>query len=102
VRHTTTITALLAAACLALAGCSDSDPAPAGATPSTASASPTLSEAEARQACVDAWVAVLKGSPSVAPDVDERPPVCEGLRGQAQLLAEAMRERNEENRARLG
>lgn len=70
----------------------------------TASASPSLSEAEARQACVDAWRAWFDNEPEgYDPDTDPLPslPACEGRHDRAELGFEALKERNEENRARL-
>lgn len=97
-RHTTT--ALLAAACLALAGCSSGgEPKPKTVTV-TASASPSLSEAEARQACVDGWYVLLR-KPGESVGVEDRPVVCEGLVDQAGMYAEALFRRNDENRARF-
>lgn len=97
---------LFTAACLGLAGCSSSGnskkPAPAARV--TVSASPSLSEAEARQSCVDAWGRWLDGQPDdYDPDTDPAPalPACEGRSDSATLSFEALRERNAANRERL-
>ena len=98
-----TTLAVLAAACLALAGCSSSsegEPAKATATVTVAE-TPELSAEEQRQVCVDAWLAVLEDTPDDAPDVADRPAECEGLTGQADMYAEAMLERNQANRDEL-
>lgn len=91
-RHTT---ALLAVFCLALAGCSSDGGEPEKTV--TVTASPSLSEAEARAACVDAWLTVLKDTPDVA----DKPAVCDGLPGQAAMYAEALQARNQANRDEL-
>lgn len=96
-RHTTV---LLAVVCLALAGCS-SGGEPEKTVTATVTASPSLSEAEARAACVDAWLAVLKDTPDAAPDVADKPAVCDGLSGQAAMYAEALQARNQANRDEL-
>lgn len=94
-RHTA---AVVLAACLLLVGCS-SDGEPEKAVTVTATASPSLSEAEARQACVDAWLAVMTAD-DYDPDsgLEARPGVCEGLPGQATMYAEALQARNQANR----
>lgn len=94
-------TVLLAVACLALAGCSSDRGEPKKTVTATVTASPSLSEAEARAACVDAWLAVLKDTPDVAPDVADKPAVCGGLSGQAAMYAEALQARNQANRDEL-
>ncbi|MFJ1667387.1 hypothetical protein ACIOK4_13560 [Streptomyces bottropensis] len=100
-RHTTV---LLAVVCLALAGCSSGGgEEPEKTVTVTATASPSLSEAEARAACVDAWRDWFDNEPAgYDPDTDPLPelPACEGLPNQAAMGAEALLERNAENRAR--
>jgi pectin methylesterase-like acyl-CoA thioesterase len=96
----TTITALLAAAILALAGCSSSDdgkPAKATATV-TATKAPSLDAADARQVCVDAWLSVMT-TDGYDPDAEPVTPAeCEGQSGQAEMYAEALQQRNQANR----
>ncbi|UJV42071.1 hypothetical protein [Streptomyces sp. AMCC400023] len=95
-RHTTT---LLTAACLALASCSGNTE-PAKPSPS-ATQSPTISDADARQTCVDAWHALMTAD-DYDPDAEPKTPgACDGLTGQAAMYAEALAERNAENRERL-
>ncbi|MFI0964963.1 hypothetical protein ACH4S8_26735 [Streptomyces sp. NPDC021080] len=88
------VTALFAAAGLALAGCSglggDSGPGGpvAGAKPSAASA------ARDHQACVDAWVGVMSADDYDPGDsVDSRPGECDGLPDQLKMFSEAELER---------
>jgi hypothetical protein len=93
-------TAVLLACLLPLTACSaGSDPAPAVTV--TATKSPSLSAADARAACVDAWLAVLENTPDDAPDVADKPAVCEGQAGQATMYAEALQTRNQANRDEL-
>jgi hypothetical protein len=93
--HRTT-TALLAAACLALAGCSssgDSKPTPTV----TVTKTPALSAAQQRAACVDAWAdAIDAGAGS-----DDTPSACKGLADSAQLDAymSGLHERNKRAQA---
>lgn len=94
-----TTAALLAVVCLALAGCSSSGGEPAKKATTTASQPPSLSTAEARQACVDAWFDVMRAD-DYDPDggLDARPSVCEGLPEQATMYMEALQARNQANR----
>jgi len=97
-RHTTT--ALLTATLLALAGCS-SGSEPDEKPTATVTATPSLSKEEARAACVDAWRDWFDNTPAdYNPDTDPLPtlPPCDGLPGQAEMGAEALRQRNAENR----
>jgi len=98
-RHTTVV--LLAAVCLALAGCTNSEPAKPAVTV-TATKTPELSAAEQKQACVDAWLAVMTAD-DYDPDegLDAQPGVCEELPGQAGMYAEALAARNQANRDEL-
>lgn len=97
-RHTTTV--LLAVVCLAVAGCS-SGGEPAKTVTATVTASPSLSEAEAKQACVDAWLTVLTAD-GYDPDAEPvTPGECGGLSGQATMYAEALAARNQANRDEL-
>ncbi|MET9131969.1 hypothetical protein ACFU3O_23880 [Streptomyces antibioticus] len=70
---------LTTAACFAVTGCSSSD----SAGDADGSSSPTLSAAEARQACVDAWAIAIGSQPTGwAPemtDQDAVPAECLGL-----------------------
>jgi hypothetical protein len=95
-RHTATAVAL--AAVLALAGCTTSEPDKPAVTV-TATKTPELSAAEQKQACVDAWLAVMTAD-DYDPDegLDARPGVCEELPGQAGMYAEALQARNQANR----
>ncbi|MFF7130004.1 hypothetical protein [Streptomyces sp. NPDC008240] len=87
-----TTLALLAAASLALAGCSSSghDGKP---TPTvTVTKTPPLSAAEQSKACVDAWAdAIDKGA-----SADDAPAACKGMPDDAQLDAymKGLSERN--------
>lgn len=97
-RHTA---ALLAVACLALAGCSSGGGEPAKTVTVTATASPSVSEAEGRQACVDAWLAVMTAD-DYDPDADPATPSeCDGLSGQATMYMEALQARNQANRDKI-
>ena len=88
-------------ACLLLAGCSSAADDPKPAVTVTETAAPSLSAADAEQACVDAWLSVMMAD-GYDPDAEPvTPTVCEGLPGQAGMYMEALRERNAENRARL-
>lgn len=96
-------TALLAAAVLALTGCSSSSEGdePKATATVTVEETPELSAAEQRQACVDAWLTVLEDTPDEAPDVADKPAECEDLTGQAAMYAEALQARNQANRDEL-
>ncbi|WP_328436922.1 hypothetical protein OHA71_06515 [Streptomyces sp. NBC_00444] len=99
-RRTTTV--LLAAACLlALAGCSSDSDEPESTPTVTVTAPPSLSAAEAKQACTDAWHTLMTAD-DYDPDSEPATPVeCEGLEGQADMYMEALQARNAENRARV-
>ncbi|WP_330349592.1 hypothetical protein [Streptomyces sp. NBC_00582] len=77
--------AILATACLALAACSasgDSDDKPKAPASSATSSAPTLSAAEARQACVEAWAETIASRPddfNAETDEDVEPSACKGL-----------------------
>ncbi|WP_327666656.1 hypothetical protein OHN37_07450 [Streptomyces sp. NBC_00485] len=97
-RRTTTI-ALLAAAVLALAGCSTSSggdkPAPAATV--TVTKAPELSAAEQRESCVSAWAKVLHDDADADQNLDE-PAECDGVAGDHYgMYAEGMMQRNREN-----
>jgi hypothetical protein len=92
-----TTTALLAAACLALGGCS-SGGEPTKTVTATVTASPSLSKAEAKAACVDAWLALMTADGYDPEAEPETPGECEGLSGQAGMYAEALQARNQANR----
>jgi hypothetical protein len=99
-RHTVTVL-LATTTLLALVGCSSKTTEPTKSASPTATQSPAVSKAEARQACVDAWLTLMT-SDGYDPDADpETPAACNGLAGQADMYAEALRERNTENRGRL-
>jgi len=100
-RRTTAI-AVLTTAALALAGCSASagdDPKPTATV--TATKAPTLSAAEQRTACVDAWAALLQAN-SDAPS-DQAPTACDDVPESDRLAAyvEGMQQRNQANRDTL-
>ncbi|MDX3645322.1 hypothetical protein [Streptomyces sp. MB09-02B] len=98
-RHATTT--LLAAACLALAGCSDGGEEPTKTVTATVTTSPSLSEAEAKQACVKAWLALMTAD-GYDPDAEPATPdECGNLPGQADMYAEALAQRNAANRESL-
>ncbi|MFB7244559.1 hypothetical protein CW362_29170 [Streptomyces populi] len=89
------VTALLAAAGLTLAGCSglggDSGP---GGRPASAEA-----VAQAHRACVDAWVGVMSADDyDVGESVDSRPGTCDRLPDQLRMFSEAELERATRNR----
>ena len=95
-----TATTALAVASLALAGCT-SDGEPTKTVTVTATQSPKLSDTETRQACVDAWLTMMT-TDGYDPDAEpETPAACDGLSGQAEMYAEALRERNAANREEL-
>ena len=88
-------TVLLAAACLALAGCSsDSEPEKPTVTV-TATKTPERSQAELRAACVDAWAEAIDVGAE-----DEEPAVCADVEGaqHADMYMEGLRQRNQANR----
>lgn len=94
-RYTTL--ALLATACLALAGCSSSghDDRP---TPTvTVTQTPKLSAAEQRKACVDAWATAIDEGASA----DDTPAACKSVPNSEQMDAymEGLQERNKRARA---
>ncbi|MFD7876257.1 hypothetical protein ACFV5G_19490 [Streptomyces sp. NPDC059766] len=100
-RHTTA--AILAVATLGLAGCSGSGRGePTKPTTSAPAASPSVDAAGQRQACVDAWLAVMTAD-GYDPDagLENRPSVCEGQRDQAGMYADALVRRNEQARKPL-
>ena len=89
---------LLAAACLALAGCSSGGEPEKETVTVTASASPSVDAAVAKAACTDAWYALMTAD-GYDPDVEPATPSeCEGLPGQAALYFEALKRRNAEAR----
>jgi hypothetical protein len=99
-RHTVTaVVCLLLAG--TLAGCSSSSDDPKPTATKTVTATPSLSAAEQKQACVDAWHSLMTAD---GYDPDAEPPTpaqCGGLPGQADMYMEALRARNAENRARV-
>ncbi|EFE65737.1 predicted protein [Streptomyces viridosporus ATCC 14672] len=95
---------LLAAACLTLAGCSSSDSEsdkPQPAVTETVTATPSLSEAAARQVCIDEWLAIMVESPGEEVEFEKRPAVCEGLPDQLGMYSQALLERSAENRRKI-
>jgi uncharacterized lipoprotein NlpE involved in copper resistance len=91
-----TAIALLAAAGLALAGCSNSGSSKPTPTV-TVTKPPKLSAADQTKACVDAWAtAIDKGA-----SADDTPAACKGLSGSAQLDAymQGLHERNQRAQA---
>lgn len=96
----TTITALLAAAALALAGCSSNGDAgtPKATATVTATKTPALSAAEQRKACVAAWAKLLHENADAG--IDEAPAECGKVAEGDQLDAymEGLQQRNKENR----
>lgn len=94
-RHTA---ALLAVACLALAGCSTDEPAPKPTTPAASVKAPKLSAEEQREACVEAWAVLLKENADA--DSDAAPAECDGVPAGDRLEAyvEGMSRRNQANR----
>lgn len=102
-----TTTAVLAAACLALAGCSS------GGEPEketvTVTATPKLSTAEKRQACVDGWAKLLDEhadefdtSSMEGPNLDE-PAECKHVPGESHLdmYMDGLKKRNDAARKPL-
>jgi hypothetical protein len=89
----------MAAAVLALAGCSSSDGSGGGGDDGkpTASASPTLDAAAQREACVTAWAKAIQAGQE---DVDPEPEACVGLPADDRLdrFMEGMQQRNKANR----
>ena len=87
--------ALLAAACLALAGCSSGGEPERETVTVTATKTPERSQAELRAACVDAWAEAINA------DADaEEPAVCADVEGaqHADMYMEGLRQRNQANR----
>lgn len=98
-RHTTAT--LLTAACLALAGCTDGADESTKTVTATVTATPSLPEAEAKQACVKAWLTLMTAD-GYDPDAEPATPdECGGLPGQADMYAEALAQRNAANRNEL-
>ncbi len=92
--------AVLAAALLALAGCSSSDSGGGGddeKPTGTASATPTLDAAAQREACVTAWAEAIQAGQD---DVDQEPEACAGLPAGDRLdrYMEGLQQRNKANR----
>ncbi|MFJ7297638.1 hypothetical protein [Streptomyces collinus] len=82
-----------------VAGCSDSsgeDPKPTATV--TKTATPSLSTAEARAACVNAWANALLEDADLG--VEDEPKACEGLPGDDRLdrYMEGLQKRNAINR----
>jgi ABC-type glycerol-3-phosphate transport system substrate-binding protein len=83
--RTHTITVVLAAALLTLTACSatsESDGKPSPTVTATVTATPTLSAAEQRQACVEAWADTIAARPDgFNPDTDSdtKPAECESI-----------------------
>ncbi|MFD3614442.1 hypothetical protein ACFWWT_04165 [Streptomyces sp. NPDC058676] len=99
----TTTTTLIAAACLALAGCSssgDGGDKPSPIMTKTVTASPSLSEAEARQACVDGWSAVIEEK-KTEHAWEDRPAVCDGLPDQTDMYMDGLDKKPAENRRQI-
>lgn len=101
-----TLTATAAALLLVgAAACSSSpagDPKPAATV--TATATPSLSAAQARQACLDAWRTWLDNEPAdYNAEADPAPtlPACAGRTDGVDLEFEAVQERNAENRGKI-
>lgn len=93
-----TATATLGLIALTLAGCTSSEEPTKTVT---VTQTPTLSAAEARQACVDAWLTTMTAD-GYDPDAEpETPAACDGQSGQADMYAEALRKRNAANREEL-
>jgi outer membrane murein-binding lipoprotein Lpp len=93
----------MAAAALALAGCSSSDGDEGGDDPkptATASATPTLDAAAQREACVTAWAQAIQAGQD---DIDQEPEACQGLPAGDRLdrYMEGMQQRNQGNRDKI-
>lgn len=91
-------TAVLLAAGLALAGCSSSGSHDDKPTPTiTVTKTPTLSAAQRRQACVDAWADAIDAGASS----DDIPAACEKLPNgdQVEMYVDGVQERNKRARA---
>lgn len=96
--RTAACAALLAAACLALAGCSSTG----GSKPQptvTVTQTPKLSAAEQRQQCVDAWAKAYHADT----DPTETPAACSRIpaNDQSDAQFEGLQKRNKENRQAL-
>ncbi|WP_309029113.1 hypothetical protein [Streptomyces alfalfae] len=100
-RHIT-ITAILATAALALAGCSSADDSEPPKATATVTKTPKLSVAEQREACVDAWADVLLDDADA--ELEAEPGECDGLSEGDQMdrYMEGLQKRNEINRKALG
>ncbi|MFD9249603.1 hypothetical protein [Streptomyces bottropensis] len=91
----------MAAAVLALAGCSSSDGGGGGGdkpeSTATAAATPTVDEAAQREACVTAWAEAIQADQD---DIDQEPEACAGLPAGDRLdrYMEGMQQRNKANR----
>jgi hypothetical protein len=98
-----TAAAIGAVLALALTACSSDETPDRPETASSAPASPSADTAAAEKACKDAWTRAVKegavddGSVSV-----ENPPAeCDGVKDQAGLAADALREDIQEGRDRM-
>lgn len=90
--------AVLAAAVLALAGCSSgSDDKPQKTVTATVTKTPKLSAAEQRKACVTAWAKVLHANADADQNLDE-PAACADVSGDHYgMYFDGMMQRNREN-----
>lgn len=101
-----TLTAAATAILLAGAAACSSSPAddPKPAVTVTATATPSLSAADARQACLDAWRTWLDNEPAdYNAETDPAPtlPACAGRTDSVDLEFEAVQEHNAENRGKI-
>jgi hypothetical protein len=99
---TTAATAILLVGAAACSSNPADDPKPAVTV--TATATPSLSAADARQACLDAWRTWLDNEPAdYNAETDPAPtlPACAGRTDSVDLGFKAVQERNAENRGKI-
>lgn len=76
--HTRTTAMAVAVLALVLSACSSKPDQPDATPTATATATPTIDQAAARQACVDAWADVLQADPDAG--LEDEPVPCEACR----------------------
>lgn len=101
-RTAAVLLAVLATAGLSACSSSDDGGKPEATATETVTATPSMSEAEAREACVEAWAQALLDDPDVTSS--DEPAECEGLPAGDRLdrYMEGLAKRNAINRGETG
>ncbi|WP_112466679.1 hypothetical protein [Streptomyces triticisoli] len=99
--HTRTTAMAVAVLALVLSACSSKPDQPDATPTATATATPTIDQAAARQACVDAWADVLQADPDAG--LEDEPVPCDGLPKGDRIdrYMEGLQQRNKANRDRV-